>query len=202
MKKNLLVLLALALAAAAAPARAQAVFPPPPEAPALTGPYVGAGFGFTQAKPGCVGFIRFTASCDDTDFTWALLAGYQLNRYFGAEAEYRDLGYVTGRDFNVSRTVHASAWDAAVIGFLPFSNRFSAFGKFGAYRALLEATGAPIADQHHTGATYGAGLQWDFARQASGRLQWQRYRQVNGGDRDFGSNDYDTLSAVLIWRLR
>ena len=202
MKKNLLALLALALAAAAAPARAQAVFPPPPEAPAWTGPYVGASFGYSKAKPGCVGFIRFVDSCDDTDFTWGVLAGYQLNRYFGAEAEYRDLGFVTGHVRTASASTHASAWDAAVIGFFPFTSRFSAFGKFGAYRALLEATGAPIADLHHTGATYGAGLQWDFAQRASGRFQWQRYRQVNGGDRDFGSNDYDTLSAVLIWRLR
>jgi len=200
MKKTLLALLALALAAAGAPAAAQAVFPPP-EPPGWSGAYVGAGFGGSQAKAGCVGFIRFAASCDDTDFSWSILAGYQLNRYFGAEAEYRDLGYVTGHDRTLSASVHASAWDVAAIGFLPLSERFSAFGKFGAYRALLEVTGAPITDAHYIGATYGAGLQWDFARRAGARLQWQRYRQVNGGDL-IGINDYDSLSAVLIWRLR
>jgi opacity protein-like surface antigen len=204
MKKNLLAFLALAMTAAAAPAMAQAVFPPPEPAPLRSTPYVGASVGLSKAKAGCPGFIRFVDSCDDTDFTWGFLAGYQVNRYFAAEAEYRDLGYVTGHTRGTSGSIHATAWDAALIGFVPIWSRLTPYGKFGGYRALLSESGATpsFADEHKSGWTYGAGLQWDFSGRASLRFQWQRYRQVNGSATTFGSNDYDTLTGVLIWRLR
>jgi opacity protein-like surface antigen len=207
MKKNLLALLALAgitAAAAPAPAMAQAVFPPTEPAPMASTPslYVGGSLGAVQARAGCIGFLAFHQSCDNNDFTWALLAGFQFNRYFGVEGEYRDLGYVTARDGNFSVSKHTTAWDAAAVGFFPVSSRLSIFGKLGGYRALLEAIHAPtIADRHHSGGTYGAGLQWDFAPRLAARLQWQRFHQVNGGT-NFGTQDYDTLSGVFILRLR
>jgi OOP family OmpA-OmpF porin len=202
MKKNLPALLGLAMAAFAARAMAQAVFPPPEPPATRPAPYIGAGLGVAQAKTGCIGFLPGGGrDCKDTDFTWALLAGYQFNRYFGAEAEYRDLGYVTSSSATTSFSSHLTTWDAAALAFFPLGEKFSVYGKLGGYHGMLSARGAPVADRSHSGATYGAGIQYDLASAVSARLNWQRYRQVNGGDL-YGVQDYDTLSGVLVWRFR
>ena len=193
-------LLALALAASASIARAQTPFPPP-EVPAITGPYVGASIAASQARRGCTGFIVGGGrTCDDRDYSWALLAGYKLNQFLAAEAEYRDIGIIQAASPTSSREMHVTAWDIAGLGFVPLTQRFSAYLKFGAYRVLLQSPQGVVADQNANGVTYGGGLQFDFASRLGLRGQFQRYRKVDGGT-DFGVNDYDTLGVVLIFRL-
>ena len=149
----------------------------------------------------CTGFIVGGGrTCDDRDYSWALLAGYKLNRFLGAEAEYRDIGIIQAASPTSSREMHVTAWDIAALAFVPLSQRFSAYFKFGAYRALLQSPQGVVADHNANGVTYGGGLQFDFASRLGVRGQFQRYRKVDGGT-DFGVNDYDTLGVVLIFRL-
>jgi OmpA-OmpF porin, OOP family len=200
MKKNLLTLLAFAAAAIAGAAHAQGTFPPPPPL-VLTGPYVGATFGLAQARNGCTGIIGGGGrACDDKDPAWGFFAGYQVNRWLGAELAYRDLGFIRSTSATSSLHTHTSAWDLTALGFVPLEDRFSVYGKFGAYRASLESS-ENVADAVATGLTYGAGLQWDFRRGFGARAQWQRYRKVDGGH-DYGENIYDVLSAAVFWRFR
>jgi opacity protein-like surface antigen len=201
MKKALVPLAALAFALSASIARAQTPFPPQ-EAPAIAGPYVGASIAASQARRGCTGFIVGGGrTCDDRDYSWALLAGYKLNRFFAAEAEYRDIGIIQASSPTSSLEMHVTAWDVAGLAFVPLSERFSAYFKFGGYRALLQSPEGVVADHNANGFTYGGGVQLDFASRLGLRAQFQRYRQVDGGV-DFGTNDYDTLGVVLLLRLR
>jgi len=194
-------LVTLALGVAVTSLEAQTTFPPPPP-PTLSGPYFGASVGYAQAKNGCLGFLSGGGrACDDNDLEWGLLAGYQINRYFGAEAAYRDLGKVRATSASSSEFTHAAVWDLTAVGIVPIEERFSAYGKFGAYLATLDASARDIADHRNSGLTYGAGLQWDFRAGYGLRAQWQRYRNVGGGD-TFGTNHYDVLGVALLYRLR
>ena len=133
-------LVTLALGVAVTSLEAQTTFPPPPP-PTLSGPYFGASVGYAQAKNGCLGFLSGGGrACDDNDLEWGLLAGYQINRYFGAEAAYRDLGKVRAASASSSEFTHAAVWDLTAVGIVPIEERFSAYGKFGAYLATLDAS--------------------------------------------------------------
>jgi opacity protein-like surface antigen len=201
MMKRVVPFLALVLAASVSGARAQTVFPPP-EAPAITGPYIGASIAASQARRGCTGFIVGGGrTCDDRDYSWAILAGYKVNRFLAAEAEYRDIGIIQAASPSSSLEIHVTAWDAAALALVPLSERISAYFKLGGYRALLQSPQGVVSDQNATGLTYGGGVQLDFASRLGLRAQFQRYRKVDGGA-DFGVNDYDTLGVVLLFRLR
>jgi OOP family OmpA-OmpF porin len=187
--------------ASAFPALAQAPFPPPP-APGLSGPYVGGLLGRSRAKQGCVGVLAGGGrSCDDTDPAYGLFAGYQLNRYFAAEAGYADLGKLRASSVATTVDTHAWLWEAAALGFVPVADRFALYGKFGGYRATLQSSERGLADRSNGGVTYGGGLEWGLRPGLGLRGQWQRYKDV-GGDLVYGENTYDVLSAALLWRWR
>jgi OOP family OmpA-OmpF porin len=203
MKKNLLLpLIAFVISTAAGLAHGQAVFPPSEPRFVSGGPYIGAAFGAAQARRGCpVALQGGGRVCDDRDPSWGVFAGYQLNRYFGAELGYRDLGYVRGTAPTSSITIHNSAWSLVAVGLFPITERFSALGQFGAYRVLAQSNQPAVADVNATGLTYALGAQLDFGGRFGVRGFWQRYRDVKGGA-NFGENDYDVLGAAVLMRLR
>jgi len=201
MKKNLWLVVALAACVAATAARAQAVFPPK-EAPVFSGPYVGAAIAAAQARRGCPApLLGGGRVCDDRDPSWGFFGGYQLIRYFAAEVEYRDLGYLRATAPDSSRSTHTTVWDLTAIGIAPITERLSAFAKFGGYRALLQSDQSGIGDAHASGLTYAFGAQLDFGERFGLRALWQRYRNVKGG-LNYGDNDYDTLGLALLVRVR
>ncbi len=61
--------------------------------------------------------------CDDRDPSWGFFAGYQLIRYFAAEVEYRDLGYLRATAQDSSRSTHTTAWDLTAVGLVPITER-------------------------------------------------------------------------------
>jgi OOP family OmpA-OmpF porin len=195
-------LLALAVAAGAVPAWAQAPFPPPP-APTLIGPYVGATLGYSQARKGCLGILSGGGrSCDENDPAFGVFGGYQVNRYLSAELALRDLGKVRASGTSSSDHIHAVVWDFTALGLWPIEDRFSAYGRLGAYRATLDTSALGVADQTSTGLTYGGGLQWDFIGGYGLRADWQRYRKVGKDDSPYGVNYYDVLAVAVLWRFR
>lgn len=200
MKKNLLLPVVVVAAVAAGAAHAQAVFPPPEPRP-VYGLYAGAVIAAAQARRGCPdALLGGGRACDDRDPSWGLFGGYQLNRYFGAEVEYRDLGYLRASAPDSTRSTHTTVWDLTAVGMVPVTERFSALAKFGGYRALVQSGESGFADVHASGLTYGLGAQLDFGPYGL-RALFQRYRNVKGGQ-NFGDNDYDTLGVALLVRLR
>jgi|tagenome__1003787_1003787.scaffolds.fasta_scaffold20888618_2 opacity protein-like surface antigen len=207
MKRKLAVLLALLLSAAA---HAQTPFPPQ-EPPAYTGTYAGILFGRSEAKTGCIGIISGGGrTCDATDTAFGLFGGLQMHRNYGAEIGYVNLGKVransNGPATASSQNVSNSLWEAAAVGFLPLhqilplERGLSAFARVGAYRATLTTSEPGVADHSNFGFAYGAGLQMDFGRKIGLRAQWQRYKNVGGGE--YLQQNYDVLGLSALYRFQ
>jgi OOP family OmpA-OmpF porin len=172
--------------------------------------YIGGSIGQSRAKDSCDDVTAF--SCDDKDTAWKLLAGYQFNRYLAAEIGYTELGEFTIggalSGVSVSGTIEVRAFELVGVGSLPLMERFSAYGKLGAYHAETEATLTgtlgPISisqtdKESNTDVTFGFGLRYDFTRNLGIRGEWQRYLDVGG--EETGEDDIDVFSVGLIWRF-
>jgi OOP family OmpA-OmpF porin len=169
-----------------------------------TGWYVGASVGQSKARHvDCAGFD----SCDSKAAAFGILGGYQISRNFAAELGYHDFGKVTFSAPGVSGNIKANAAELVGLGAYPFANRFSVYGKLGAYRAeskispsLAAALGSGSLKDRNTDLTFGLGAQYDVAREAGVRAEWQRYKSV-GGDDTGGKHDIEVISIGLIWRF-
>jgi OOP family OmpA-OmpF porin len=164
-----------------------------------TGWYVGASVGQSKARHvDCAGF----SSCDTKAAAFGILGGYQINRNFAAELGYRDFGRVTLSGPG-SANIKANAAELVGLGAYPFANRFSVYGKLGAYHAETKLSasvaGSGGLKDRNTDLTFGFGAQYDVAREAGVRAEWQRYKNVGGNDT--GKSDIDVVSIGLIWRF-
>jgi opacity protein-like surface antigen len=206
MKRKLAALLALLVSATA---HAQTVYPPK-EPPAITGPYAGVLFGRSEAKTGCLGIISGgDRTCDKTDTALGFFGGLQLHRNYGVEIGYTNLGKVSansnGPASSTSQNTQNTTWDIAAMGFLPLHQilplepGLAAFLRVGGYRATLSASERGIADHTNLGLAYGAGLQLDFGPKIGIRGQWQRYKNVGGGE--YLEQNYDVLGVSALYRF-
>jgi len=142
-------------------------------------------------------------SCDSQAAAYGMLGGYQINLIFAAELGYHDFGRVTFSAPGVSSNIKTSAAELVGIGAYPFANRFSVYGKLGAYRAesriSASLAGLEIKDRN-TDLTFGFGVRCDVTRETGVRAEWQRYKSV-GGDDTGGKSDIDVITIGLIWRF-
>jgi opacity protein-like surface antigen len=187
---------ALVLAALAAPAYAQRA-DEEPRAPSWTDPlYLGLGVGQAQWRPGCPAGV---ASCDDTNTSLGVFAGYQINRIFAAEAGYTNLGKVT---FG-GASIKGDAWEASGLAMLPaghpFPERLHLYARLGVYRANLKGN-AGTGKETNSELTYGGGAQYEITPKIVARAEWQRYRSA-GGD-NLPRSDIDVLRLGALWRFR
>jgi opacity protein-like surface antigen len=67
------------------------------------------------------------------------------------------------------------------------------------WKAELKAPGAST-DATGTSLTYGLGLKFDFNRDFSARVEWQRYKDV-GDVNKTNQADIDFLGASFLYRL-
>ncbi len=112
--------------------------------------------------------------------------------FFGAEASDNlaiETGFVDLGTFDVTGTsASVDAWgvDVSLLGKLPVSDSVSLFGKLGFFIWDVEGTipGLLIATDTGTDITYGFGGEFDFSNQLSGRISWDFYSDVSGGDID------------------
>ncbi len=199
--------IAIVALAAAAPTLAGAQATMAPEA----GPYVGAAIGESKAKDACDGLsgIGFVGNCDEKDTAWKVFAGYQFNRYWGLELGWTDLGEskASGTVGGVPATARAEVKgvELTAVGTVPIGERFSLFGKVGAYRWDVDSratvgavTTAP--DDTGTNFTYGVGLGFHINRNLSIRAEWQRYNDV-GDNATTGRSDINLISAGAVFKF-
>src|SRR6266850_6606156 len=162
-----------------------------------TGWYVGGSVGQSKTRHvDCAGF----SSCDTKAAAFRILGGYQINRNFAAELGYHDFGRATGSvpsaSGNINGNIKANAAELVGLGAYPFANRFSVYGKLGAYRAEAKlstsqaGSGSASLKDRNTDLTFGFGAQYDVTREAGVRAEWQRYKSV-GGDDTLGKHDID-----------
>lgn len=169
---------------------------------------------------------------DDKDSSWKAFVGYRMSDWLALELNYADLGeHSTDTRFLggdppadaqviITRQVKGFGLDAVLSA--PITQRFSVFGRVGAFRADLDATaqlGGNVeftggngetfrtASQSETLARYGAGLDFDFTPNLGMRLEWERYANVGkkfevGQSGTTGEADMDNLSLSVVYRFR
>jgi len=150
---------------------------------------------------------------DNRDVGFKLLAGRKFNKNFAVEGGYFNLGkfgftanYAPASSFTGDIKLHGLNLDA--VGILPFTEKFSAFGRVGAIYAeakdTFRGTGAGVAvaaadpnpKKRQGGYKYGAGLQYDFTRALGLRGEWERYRI---DDAVGNKGDVDMLMVGLVY---
>lgn len=177
---------------------------------AETGLYAGAGAGQAKARDACSAPAALTiTSCDDSATAWRIFGGYRLHRNVAVEIGYDDggkykaSGVVSG--VPVTGEVKAKAFDFDIVGILPLYEQFSLLGKVGFAAWNVEASGSALgltASQSANGTSflYGAGAQYDFARQFGLRLEWQRFNDV-GDKNTTGQSNVDVISGSVLFKF-
>ncbi len=164
-----------------------------------SGWYVGANAGQSRARIGderivgdLLGAGLDTTSIHDYDthLGYKLFGGYQFGRYFALEGGYFDLGKFgftadTLPAGALRGNIKLKGANLDALGILPFTEKFTAFARFGVDYAYAKddfaATGAvevpdPERSRHAANYKFGAGLQYDFTRHLRLRAEAERFR--------------------------
>jgi OmpA-OmpF porin, OOP family len=189
--------------------------------------YIGGSIGQSRVKLdtgglssdlAAAGMANTGFSANETDTGFKLFGGYRFHPNFAVEGGYVDLGRFSAdgtlTTFNfvpivplptkvtieVRQGLHLSA-----VGNLPLANRFSVFGRLGAYNLRTE-TKATVAGSssgesaRNTGLLWGLGAGYDFTGNVGMRLEWEKFNKV--GDKDkTGQGDVGLLSVGLVYRF-
>ena len=158
------------------------------------------------------GFTSVQISDDNRDVGYKIFGGYRINKYFALEGSYFDLG-----KFNfIANTVPAGTLNGTLkargagldlVGMVPFTERFSAFGRVGANYAEVKDTFTgsgfvgvlrPRAEKRESNYKFGGGLQYAFTESLGMRLEAERYR-IN--DAVGNKGDVDLVSLGLVYRF-
>jgi len=135
--------------------------------------------------------IRF----DESELGWSALIGYRVNSFLAAELAYLDFGSIdveesfdlsddpadpqlTFVDFNSQ----VSGPMVSVMGLVPLPGNFEAFGRAGVLWARQEiqlARHFSFNDGEERWAL-GLGVQVELSRRWSGRLEYQRFEEIDG----------------------
>jgi OOP family OmpA-OmpF porin len=179
-------------------------------APALAeggGFYLGGSLGKAESKEdACFKDSNSGFTCDRKgEVAWSAFAGVMVNKYFGVEGGYHNLGKIVEVANN---TTGDRAWvrsyigEAVGIAALPIQS-VSLYVKGGGYYAKSTQTGSFIpTDTKSTTKqwTYGAGASWDVFRHFGLRAEWQRYNNLGGQEIGFRT-DVDLMSLGAYFKF-
>jgi OOP family OmpA-OmpF porin len=183
------------------------------------GVYVGANIGQSRATIDNAritssllggGFSTTSITDDDRDTGFKIFGGYQFNRNFALEGGYFDLGKFgfmanTVPAGTLSGSMRLRGVNLDLVGMLPITGKFSAFGRVGMNyaeaRDSFTGTGfvnvlTPSPGKRDTNLKYGLGVQYNFTPALGMRLEGERYR-VNDAVGNRG--DIDLLSVGLVF---
>jgi OOP family OmpA-OmpF porin len=135
-------------------------------------------------------------SCDDTNTTLSVFAGYRINPIFSAELAFRNYGMVHAS----TASIKGKGWEVDGLASWPVFEHFSVFGKLGIKRAVVKGDGTlGGAKETNYGPTYGVGVQYEINKNIALRGEWQAYPGLGGSTLPKG--DLDTLSVGALWRF-
>jgi len=183
--------------------------------------YAGANYGVTEASidhdriaSGLLGsgLTATSIADDDRDRGYKLFGGYQYNKYLAVEAGYFDLGQFgfvanTVPTGTLNGDIKVKGVNMDVVGILPLTEKFSAFGRLGVTYAdtkgNFSGTGAvnvldPSPSKRDTNLKVGLGVQYAFTEALSLRAEIERYR-IN--DAVGNKGDIDLASVGLVYRF-
>lgn len=194
---------------------------------AAKGFYAGISLGQSKFKDACSSDpeARVT-SCRDHDTAWKIFGGYQFTPNLALEVGYNDFGKAKGSatfafanipfpgttaSGTADVAAEATAWELTGIGSWPLANRFSVYGKLGAYYGEVKATvngtitNPPAGSfsgsmkDTNTNLTFGLGARYDITHNIAVRAEWQRFSKM-GGD-DVGKADVDVFAIGALYRF-
>lgn len=146
------------------------------------------------------------------DSGFKLYGGYQFNQYVSIEGGYFDLGeaqfhHLTTPDGLLTNNMKVRGVNLDVVGYLPFTEKFSAFARIGANYALTQDTftgtgaaaalGGKLSDRATFGKA-GVGLEYKFTDALAMRIESERYRVTNALT---DHNEIDLFSVGVVYRF-
>jgi len=169
-------------------------------APALSqdqGFYAGLNAGMSDLNGACTGFLPGT-KCDDSDTAFGIFGGYQLNKYFGVEVGYTNLGKAKASSGGVTASVEAKGFGFSAVGTFPINPQFSLYGKLGTF--LWDTDSNLGGSDDGADLTYAIGVRWNFAKNLALQAQLQRYNDV-GNSSTTGKSDIDIIGVGILFRF-
>ena len=139
--------------------------------------YVGGGLGVSNFKTDCPS----GASCSNPDVNFKLLTGYQFSPNFAIEGSYANYGSIKANYDNGKATARLHTFTLAGLGIVPLSNEAQAFARVGMHFSRGKGTwdypgaGYDRSESYSkNGLLLGLGLQYDFAKNITGRFEYER----------------------------
>ena len=174
--------------------------------------YAGASAGLSKARSACsFGALpagSTVSGCDNTDMGWKVYGGYQFTPHWGVELGYFDFGKATASatvlGVPVTAQGEATGWQLAATGTLPITPQFDLFAKLGIHNTDLDVRASALgvnvsAGGNSTDLAWGLGAKWNFTRNVSMRIEYERFNDV--GDSTTGRTDIDMLSIGVMLRF-
>lgn len=158
------------------------------------------------------GFSGISITDDDRSNGYKIFGGYQFNKNIALEGGYFNLGNFgytanTVPTGTLNGNIKLRGLNLDVVGTLPITDRFSAFGRVGANyaqaRDSFSGTGAvhvlnPNPSRRDTNLKLGAGLQYAITESLVVRAEVERYRI---DDAIGNKGDVDLVSVGLLYRF-
>lgn len=128
---------------------------------------------------------------------WKLYGGYNLCKFAGIEASYRDLGNFRESNDVGSVDLDLKVLDAAARLYVPVVPILNIFAKAGYANVAWDGSVSindevDNFDEDDWELFYGVGAELNLGKQFAIRAEWERYDV---------SEDIDTISAGIIWRF-
>lgn len=166
-------------------------------------------------------FANSSTTSDERDSAWKFFGGYQFNKNWAIEVAYINLGTSIARQTVPAGTVHVDfegkGWNLTGVGTLPLGQNFSLLGKLGAFswdreykctRVSVNCNAPANRSASGTDVSYGAGVSYALTKQASLRLEWERFKNVGDENKTrgvdngkTGQSDVDFLSVGIRYNF-
>ena len=165
---------------------------------ALVAPTVGKSDGANFGTPsGVVHVVPESVRFDESGFGWSGFIGYRINSRMSAEFAYLDFGSIDvqeafdltdvqpgppGSSLTFDFNLRVSGPMVSVLGIVPFSDRYEAFGRAGVLWASQEVQLGPRFSFNDAEDLWGLGLglQAELGRGWSARIEYQRFEDMRG----------------------
>jgi OmpA-OmpF porin, OOP family len=158
------------------------------------------------------GLTHRITNSDERRTGYKVFGGYQMNRYFGVEAGYFNLGKSTFESTTVpagtlNGELRAEGFNLDLVGTAPLSDSFSLIGRIGAQnaktRGTFSGTGAalvtnPSPSRRETNYKAGVGMQYAVTSSMLVRAEVERYRINDAVGEKAGVN---LFSVSLVFPL-
>jgi hypothetical protein len=144
-------------------------------APAWAGFYVGGSFLSNNAE-----FEAAVEEFDTDDSGWKIFVGWDIWKFFGLEASYRDLGTHADSSAAAALATDITAGDISARGVLPLGKVVELFGKVGYANIALDGNLEILQQDNRINESdwelmYGAGIGINLGKHFQIRGEWEVY---------------------------